>query len=401
MGKYILNINEYTFIWRKNNIGLVYNTKNYKSFTFSNQGLVKSVCDKLDILDNLYTVIVDHTYSADKLFKEWINNLTSINSASLSLYIDEENKSVSLKPVLRIQNDIESIIGKKSYREIIDCLYELTIHLSGLDIELYKNDYFKQFPYPTSNKSILNYHDLSRFLRYIPNKKNVCLNFIGDFISYPNIEKIIDTLNARDNNVNFYFILDDICEKLNIYNPLIFKHNSIVLCDIENNMIDKITYLENTNLNIKYKFILKDENDFDILKNVLPLLSSSYDIIPVYTKDNYDFFVENVFLNSSDLKKIKLNKRNIFANQALNTNFFGKLEILPDGSIWDNLNLNKIGKIEDDFWKLALRFFNEKGAWFYNRKQEPCSNCLYQWLCPSPSNYELVTGKTNLCHVEL
>lgn len=40
------------------------------------------------------------------------------------------------------------------------------------------------------------------------------------------------------------------------------------------------------------------------------------------------------------------------------------------------------------------------GAYFLKRVQNPCNACIYQWLCPSPSNYELAIGKPNLCHVK-
>lgn len=36
-------------------------------------------------------------------------------------------------------------------------------------------------------------------------------------------------------------------------------------------------------------------------------------------------------------------------------------------------------------------------AWRNIRDVKPCSDCLYQFICPSPSNYELVIGKSDLC----
>ena len=42
----------------------------------------------------------------------------------------------------------------------------------------------------------------------------------------------------------------------------------------------------------------------------------------------------------------------------------------------------------------------EKGkSWLRIRNQFPCDNCVYQWICPSPSNYEIAIGRSNLCHV--
>ena len=86
-------------------------------------------------------------------------------------------------------------------------------------------------------------------------------------------------------------------------------------------------------------------------------------------------------------------------NKTLNGLFFGNIELLPDGSVWDNLNFEKIGLLHDDFADLMLAMYKEKGAWFYKREQYPCNKCLYQWLCPPPSNYELVMNKPNLCHI--
>ena len=88
-------------------------------------------------------------------------------------------------------------------------------------------------------------------------------------------------------------------------------------------------------------------------------------------------------------------------NQTLNGNFFGKLNILPDGSIWDNPNFSKLGSVKDNFFELLLSVFDSKKSWFYIRNQEPCTHCLYQWICPPPSNYETIIGEANLCHVKL
>jgi pseudo-rSAM protein len=38
-------------------------------------------------------------------------------------------------------------------------------------------------------------------------------------------------------------------------------------------------------------------------------------------------------------------------------------------------------------------------SWFRIRNQAPCNDCVYQWLCPSPSDYEIAIGRQNLCHI--
>ena len=40
-------------------------------------------------------------------------------------------------------------------------------------------------------------------------------------------------------------------------------------------------------------------------------------------------------------------------------------------------------------------------SWRRTRDSLPvCKECLCKYLCPSPSNYELAIGKSNLCHVK-
>lgn len=132
----------------------------------------------------------------------------------------------------------------------------------------------------------------------------------------------------------------------------------------------------------------------------IDITNFNYNTTPIFTGNNYDFLSQYIYVEKDDLANIKMEKRYIFINQAINGNFFGKLEILPDGSVWDNQNFQKNGFINEDFSQLMFSIFDNKRAWFYNRQQEPCNHCLYQWLCPPPSNLELVLNKPNLCHIK-
>ena len=95
-----------------------------------------------------------------------------------------------------------------------------------------------------------------------------------------------------------------------------------------------------------------------------------------------------------------MSKREIFAHQALNTNYFGKLTISSDGNVYSNINGKPLGTINDDVKQLILHEMENGSYWLKIRDMEPCCNCVYQWLCPSPSDYELQIGKPNLCHVK-
>lgn len=49
---------------------------------------------------------------------------------------------------------------------------------------------------------------------------------------------------------------------------------------------------------------------------------------------------------------------------------------------------------------MIYREMIEGHSWLRIRNQEPCCSCIYQWFCPSPSNYELAIGRSNLCHIK-
>ena len=54
----------------------------------------------------------------------------------------------------------------------------------------------------------------------------------------------------------------------------------------------------------------------------------------------------------------------------------------------------------DTVYSLIHKELTKGHSWFQIRDQAPCTDCVYQWLCPAPSNYETVIGKPNLCHVK-
>lgn len=51
-------------------------------------------------------------------------------------------------------------------------------------------------------------------------------------------------------------------------------------------------------------------------------------------------------------------------------------------------------------YQRMIPIWEEGKSWFNIRNQPPCNSCIYQWLCPPPSNYEIAIGRPNLCHVK-
>jgi len=59
-----------------------------------------------------------------------------------------------------------------------------------------------------------------------------------------------------------------------------------------------------------------------------------------------------------------------------------------------------IGTCADDIKDVTIKALKTGKAWFNTRDRvTPCKDCIYKYLCPSPSNYELTLGRNNLCHI--
>ena len=95
----------------------------------------------------------------------------------------------------------------------------------------------------------------------------------------------------------------------------------------------------------------------------------------------------------------KLTKREVYSNQKINNIDFGRITILPNGAIYANVNHPPIGDLRDKIHDVLYNELKFGRSWLQIRDMEPCCHCVYQFLCPPPSNYELVIGRPNLCHV--
>jgi pseudo-rSAM protein len=148
-------------------------------------------------------------------------------------------------------------------------------------------------------------------------------------------------------------------------------------------------------------FVFSEEN----YKQLLDTFDTDYFLdkniryIPLYDNENLSFFESNIFIDKDELAQIKLSKDEVFMRQSLNIGDFGKLTIMPDGMVYANVYYSPLGSINHSPYSIVYKEFTEGQSWFRFRDQEPCSDCMYQWLCPSPSNYEMVMGRPNLCHI--
>jgi hypothetical protein len=159
----------------------------------------------------------------------------------------------------------------------------------------------------------------------------------------------------------------------------------------------------NQTTNVHIQLLVENDLQYEDVNLILNKTNiNNYQITPIYTGSNISFFETNVYLTKKDILAMPIPHRIIFCNQKLNSNFFGKLYILSDGTVKANMNTDVLGNIdENSLLKIIEIELNKNTAWRKIRNSKPCNDCLYQYLCPPPSNYETVIGKSYLCHVKI
>jgi pseudo-rSAM protein len=80
---------------------------------------------------------------------------------------------------------------------------------------------------------------------------------------------------------------------------------------------------------------------------------------------------------------------------------FGTLTVLSNGSIYANVNTQRLGSLNGgSLHDVVYKEMYRGKSWRRIRKKvEPCKFCTFDALCPPLSNYEYALGRNNLCHI--
>jgi pseudo-rSAM protein len=295
-----------------------------------------------------------------------------------------DGKPVQLIPILNFQQDINRLNKQSSMsigENIINNLHEIEFRfIQSGDVSI---DLLINFLLRTENITALrisgcywNYYKFSELL---------C--FLNSYTSDKTM--IVSYKDVNSNLLNIY----SLSKKCTLYIHVDFP--------FEQKIWDTIWFV------IKQYpchiiFDITSNNDYNNAKKIV----SKYEITnfrfsPFYTSRNIRFFQKQVFLTKESILSEPLSLKEIYAHQIINTFDFGKLTVLSNGDVYANINFPSLGNIAThSIHELLYKEMTEGNSWLRIRDQKPCSECVYQWLCPSPSDYELIIGKPNLCHVK-
>ena len=405
MKEYWLTLQPDTFLWVKGNKGLVYNSRNYQMFHFENNAILGKLIDELLRLESLYTVIINDQDLFNETTKNWVNDLQRIGSATLIENNESNERPVSLKPELRVQDTIASYKSDHAQNiggRIMTNLHQLVFHING---SCYGNSlYSKQIIYPQPESTEMKLEDIRSFITsfgdmsfFLPH-----IVLVGCLWQYSSYNDLLAFLYSLKTNVTVYCTEYDFLKYWDVQKASPYD-NVILRVLISDYSVDhsKLFSEMQTDHSFSYGFIVTSENDYECADQLIERygLSEKSRIYPLYTTDNLAFLKENLYMNEELFENIDLSKREIFAHQVINTNFFGTLTVFPDGNVFAGNTEMPIADIKESLYTIVYREMTEGNSWFQTRTQEPCKNCIYQLLCPSPSAYEQIIGVPNLCHI--
>ncbi|GHV34163.1 hypothetical protein FACS1894178_1130 [Bacteroidia bacterium] len=382
MKNYWFIISSKVYFVEKHGNALLYHTENGNFIKVKN-GKILALLQKMHERQNLGVIEIDENLIKDVDVYDFINQ--SISKQICKLVEKKANypKPVQLMPVLNLQRDVEKLkkeTDRSVGEDVLKYLSEITLHLLDKDETLDFN----------SVKKIL------KVLKFASNRKIILTGinvfdyqYFNDLLTFLRAEKIEASFAFNSTNLNSKKIkeLSDFKKEISVNFPL----------DID--ILTKIMPFSDEKTTFGFT-ITSEENYRATEKLIEQLKIKNYNISAYYTGENEVFFKENIYPNESDILNGKLSQRVIFAHQKLNTNFFGALYIFPNGDVKANPNTAVLGNLDDfSILQLAEKELLTNTAWRKIRDEKPCCDCLYQYLCPSPSNYEFEIGKANLCNV--
>jgi pseudo-rSAM protein len=296
-------------------------------------------------------------------------------------------KPVQLMPVLNLQCDIEE--QRNIGTEILQNLFELNIYPNNHCRQTcrYCNAYYKQVPCCTSasGSETLDVSILQNIVSQIRFGVVGKINILGgNILQYPDLWELSELLADFKDRTHFYI------HYMNYERNAILENFHTVLIvnfPIDKPALDKVLS-EIDKEQTSVHFIVENEEQYTKVEQLVENQNiGKYEIKPFFNGNNIDFFKENVFVNKEDIFSKPLSMREIFKNQKLNSNFFGIRHVFPDGSVKANPNTATLGNMKTDkILDLVYQEMLDNTAWRMIRDSQSCKECLYQFICPSPSN---------------
>ena len=396
-----LYIEPTVFIFKETDKYLFYDSESKKKIVFIKTNTIEKIVNSLLDLDNLYCVLLPNNILEEKDVVYLISQLRQ--AYMCDIIPTTKTKPVVIPPVMKCHAEKQENKG----HELTPLLSEITFYVNGYcDLSCkHCSEYYRQFKSCYKNKGELSFEEIKKVIgRILPMAHKVTLNFNGgNILHYSQINKLFDFLQTIQLKSNIHINYLNLEKEISIpsFQSHIYLHLYITFpLNIE--LVHYIIYILKKKIsNICFIFIVEKESDVENAQNLVTKFKlEQYVFMPFYNKCNKSFFENYVFIDEEDLINERPRKIDVFKRQYINLNNVGKLIISSDGHYFSNLNFPTLGNIDESIAQIINKEWSMGKAWKLTRTQQPCTDCIYQYLCPSPSNYEIVFNKNNLCKLK-
>lgn len=391
----------------KTNKILLYDTTTGRYLESENMDCLKLI-QELHEPKNLGVVELSRYYIDNKECENFIDEIISTGLGKLDEIKDNIPKPMVLLPILKIADDLsENDYSDESVglNNLISYLSEISIYLGSDCKQNCKvcNHAYKQMRacFKPNSDTVLSTEIIEKIIQQSRNSNVKDINILGgDIFEYPYWNELISITEKHQYAYHFWV------NYLNITNSDPFKGFSNIayikhiLITFPINEAQFEFVVSNNKKETKYYFLVTNKNEYQLSMELIDKWEiESYQITPIYINTNEEFFKDYVFLDKPDIFSSTLEMRQIFCNQKLNSNNFGVLSFLSDGTVKSNMNTESLGNIYyNSILELIDKEIRLNTSWRKIRDTGRCSDCLYQFLCPPISNYELLMKRNSLCN---
>lgn len=386
---------------------LLYNTSNGNSLIVSNSKCIELV-KKIYEPSNLGVIDLENIeFNVD--MSDFLDKSIKLGIGLKTEKFESSKKPINLLPILNLQNDIEKLKQNSEDHLIGDHIAD---YLTSLSIFIntdckqnceYCGNYFKQTLFCTKSTEhhFIELETLEEIFLQSAAIQVSKINILGgDIVLYPLWDSLLVLLEKQPFDFHLWLNMINCTDFENLIR-IPFHKEILVNRLINQEHLQKLISLVEARNDFTFNFIIEDEA---VYKTIMEIVNEhqqlKYELIPFYNGSNIEFLKSNVYLDERDIVSDLIEMRIIFRNQKLNANFFGHLTFLPDGQVRANMNTQPIGYFPDkSILELIYEELTRNTMWRKTRNGSSCSTCMYRFLCPPPSNLEMVLGKQNLCHI--
>ncbi|MFH1295780.1 MAG: TIGR04150 pseudo-rSAM protein [Bacteroidota bacterium] len=396
---------------------LLYNTISKTVLEFSNSRELSKLADELLDPDNGYVVPLSASQLQDPEVQDFLHQVRQHFMGDLLDPSWSECKPVNIVPEPFVKHGLRPVPIQKSPLkpglEVRNYLQELTLFLnagtepsSGPSASAYL-----QFSYPSLVSDKEEQMELPLFRAMIDDVNLYTPTLIHisgmNLLAYPHLEEVIRKLASSPFQKKYHLLIDHWEERI-IPFILAQKQTTLALYITFPSHPEPIAgYLQSLPARkllkrLEFNLLVSNQEELQMAQETVRMLDlTNVYFKPVYNGENLDFFRQHVFVSREEILASQPDQREVFSRISINENDFGKLSVFPAGEAYANLNDPMIGEAtKSSLVQLVTQELDRGISWRRTRAGvTPCNGCLYQFLCPPISSYEIFLKRFNFCDV--